>query len=281
MPKLPALTEPKFNVNGTSADIDRRVRGIVAEGLSVYRVKTEMLRDLRPDVIVTQSQCEVCAVSMSDVERAVSEWTGLRPTIISLAPSRMEDVWKDIESVGTALGVGDRGVQVASRLRDRYTAIGERAAKLSQRPSVAFVEWIDPLMTAGNWVPQLIETAGGRNLLGRTAQHSSTIEFEELERSDPDILILSPCGFTIERTTADMKLLERIPGWSRMRAVREGRVYVADGNQYFNRSGPRLVESAEILAEVIHPETFQFGHEGDGWRRPGSGKRRGQRGEER
>jgi iron complex transport system substrate-binding protein len=265
--KLPALTAPTFNVEGTSAEIDERVRDIVTRALSVYRVDAAMLAELRPDVIVTQSQCDVCAVSMSEVEAAVSRWTGARPTIVSLAPYRLGDVWKDIETVAIALGTTERGVELAERLKERCAAIERRATALATRPSVACIEWIEPLMGAGNWMPELVEMAGAANVFGLTGERSPYIAFEDLVRRDPDIVMLAPCGFAVERTMKELAPLERKPEWRAMKAVREARVFVADGNQYFNRSGPRLVESLEILAEIVHPETFRFGHEASAWRR--------------
>ncbi len=265
--RLPALTAPAFDVAGTSAEIDARVREMVGRALSVYRVDAAKLAELRPDVIVTQSQCDVCAVSMSEVEEAVSQWIGARPTIVSLAPRRLEDVWKDIETVATALGAPERGVELADRLKLRCAAIEKRASALSERPSVACIEWIEPLMGAGNWIPEMVAMAGGVNLFGKSGEHSPYVEFDDLARREPDIALLAPCGFPIERTMKEFARLQSKPAWAGMKAVREGRVFVADGNQYFNRSGPRLVESLEILTEVVHPEVFRFGHEGSAWRR--------------
>jgi iron complex transport system substrate-binding protein len=265
--RVAALTEPKFKPEGSSAEIDQRVRTIVAQSLSVYRVDADRLRELRPGVIVTQSQCEVCAVSIGDVERAVADWTGTRPTVVSLSPAALEDVLSDIERVAGVLGVKQRGCDLAVQLRTRMDAIAVRARSAASRPRVACVEWIEPLMAAGNWMPELVEMAGGVNLFGEAGKHSAWIKIDELVASDPDVILVAPCGFGIERTLADLPALAADPRWSRLRAVRERRVCVADGNQYFNRPGPRIVESLEILAEVTHPELFRFGHEGSGWRR--------------
>ncbi len=267
--KLPALTAPTFNVEGTSVEIDERVRDIVGRALSVYRIDAATLAEVRPDLIITQSQCDVCAVSMSEVEAAVSRWTGTRPTIVSLAPYRLADVWKDIETVATALGAAERGVELAGRLKQRCAAIEKCAAMLSERPGVACIEWIEPLMGAGNWMPEMVAMAGAFSVFGKSGEHSPYVAFEELARRDPDIVIIAPCGFAIERTMKEFALLQSKPAWAGMKAVRDGRVFVADGNQYFNRSGPRLVDSLEILAEIVHPEAFHFGHEGSAWRRIG------------
>lgn len=272
--RLPALTEAKFNPEGTSAEIDQRVKKIVADALSVYRVDAAMLRELRPDVIVTQSQCEVCAVSESDVEAAVAEWLGAgpkrpakRPMIVSLAPYGLDDVFADMQRVADALDAPARGVELVVTLRARLSAIAERARGAALRPGVATIEWIDPLMAAGNWMPTLIEMAGGSNLFGTAGEHSPWMKFEELAARDPDVILISPCGFNMDRAAKDLPVLTQLAGWPRLKAVRNRRVFMADGNQYFNRPGPRIAESLEILAEIVHPERFRFGHEGSGWRR--------------
>ena len=263
--RLPVCTAPKFPAEGTSYEIDERVKAILAEGLSVYRVDAERLRELRPDVILTQSQCEVCAVSLRDVEQAVCQWVDSRPTIVSLAPNALADVWADLERVAAALGVADRGDALVAELRRRMEAIATKARALPKRPTVAVVEWIEPLMAAGNWMPELVEMAGGRNLFGEAGKHSPWMELDELVASDPDWIVVTPCGFDIARARADLPALAKHAGWRELRAVREGRVAIGDGNQYFNRPGPRLVESLEILAEIIHPEEFDFGHRDKGW----------------
>jgi iron complex transport system substrate-binding protein len=263
--RLPACTAPKFPAEGTSYEIDERVKAILAEGLSVYRVDAEMLRDLKPDVILTQSQCEVCAVSLRDVERAVCDWVGSRPTIVSLEPNSLDDVLCDIGRVAEALGVADRGAVLRDDMRSRMNAVARKADALDARPSVAVVEWIEPLMAAGNWMPELVRMAGGRNLFGDAGRHSPWIAIEAVAAADPDWIVLTPCGFPIDRARTDVALLEEHDEWRSLRAVREGRVAIGDGNQFFNRPGPRLVESLEILAEIFHPEAFAFGHHGGGW----------------
>jgi iron complex transport system substrate-binding protein len=265
--RLPVCTEPKFKVEGTSREIDQRVKKILEEGLSVYRVHVDTLRDLRPDVIVTQTQCEVCAVSLRDVEQAVCSWVESRPRIVSLAPNALADVWADIERVADALGVPERGTRLVGQLRQRMAAIADKAPALPHRPTVACIEWIDPLMAAGNWMPELVEMAGGVNLFGAAGKHSPWMTWEQLCAKNPDVIVVLPCGFDMERSRRDLPVLTTKPEWPRLRAVQAGRVFLADGNQYFNRPGPRLVESLEIMAQLLHPATFHFGHEGTGWQR--------------
>ena len=265
--RLPALTEPKFKVEGTSAEIDERVKRIVGDALSVYRVDAARLRELKPDVIVTQSQCEVCAVSESEVESAVAEWLGERPRIVSLAPYALSDVFEDTVRVAAALGDRKRGEETVAKLRMRMDAIAERARSAKSRPTFACIEWIDPMMSAGNWMPELVEMAGGTNLFGKAGEHSPWMKFEELAAANPEVIMVSPCGFSMKRSREELPTLTGNLQWKELRAVRDGKVYLADGNQYFNRPGPRIVESLEILAEMLHPEIFKFGHEGSGWAR--------------
>jgi iron complex transport system substrate-binding protein len=262
---LPAITEPKIDVQASSAAIDREVKALVEEALSVYRVDAERLRDLTPDLVVTQTQCEVCAVSLSDVERALAEWTGNRPRVVSLEPNALEDVWADVGRVAAALGVPARGEELVAELRGRMDDVAARAAALPDRPRVACIEWIDPLMAAGNWMPELVAMAGGENLFGEPGKHSPWMSWEELVEADPDVLVVMPCGFDVQRSRAEMgPLLER-PEWGELRAVRAGRVAVADGVQYMNRPGPRVAESLEILAEILHPAAFGDRWRGTGW----------------
>jgi iron complex transport system substrate-binding protein len=266
--RLPVCTAPKFNTEGTSYQIDQRVKAILQEGLSVYRVDAERLRELGPDVIVTQSHCEVCAVSLRDVERAVCSWLGACPRLVSLAPDALADVWTGIGQVAEALDARERGAELIRSLQARMAAVTDRARTLAGRPAVACVEWIEPLMAAGNWMPELVEMAGGVNLFGAAGRHAPWLSWEELCARDPEVIVLLPCGFDIARTRQDLPLLADRPEWPRLRAVRAGRVFLTDGNQYFNRPGPRLAESVEILAELLHPGVFAFGHEGVGWQRP-------------
>jgi iron complex transport system substrate-binding protein len=266
--RLPVCTEPKFPIDGTSYQIDQRVKAILQEGLSVYRVKADLLRELEPDLILTQSQCEVCAVSLKDVEDAVCAFVGGRPRVVSLEPEGLDKVWLDLERVAEALGDPEGGEALVKSLRGRMGAIAERARELPvPRVRVACVEWIEPLMAAGNWMPELVEMAGGENLFGEAGRHSPWMCWEELLASDPDVVLVAPCGFGLDRTRREMSALTGRRDWKSLRAARLGRVYLADGNQYFNRPGPRLTESLEILAETLHPEVFPFGHEGRGWER--------------
>jgi iron complex transport system substrate-binding protein len=263
--RLPSCTEPKFDIHRASREIDRDVKALLRDALSVYRVDADRLAELAPDVIITQAQCEVCAVSLRDVERAVCSWLRACPALVSLVPNALADVWSDIENVAGALGLADRGADLIAGLRARIDAIAQQARSVRTRPRVACIEWIDPLMAAGNWVPELVELAGGENLFGLAGKHSPWMTFEQLCESEPDMIVILPCGFDIERSRKELAPLTNQERWPELRAVKNNRVYLADGNQYFNRPGPRIVESLEILAEICHPDRFNFGHRGKGW----------------
>jgi iron complex transport system substrate-binding protein len=258
---LPSLTRPKFKVEGSSRSIDQAVRSLVERGLAVYEVDADDLQKLKPAVILTQDQCEVCAVSLADVERAVCSWIGSTPHIVSLRPHTMSDVYTDIARVAAALAQPEAGENLVARVRARISAITAAVAD-RPKPRLAFIEWIDPPMSGGHWMPELIEAAGGVNLFGETGVSSPWITWDAVAAADPDVILVAPCGYDIAVTSREMGVLAGNATWEGLRAVREGAVYVADGNAYFNRPGPRLVESAEILAEILHPDVCDFGHRG-------------------
>jgi iron complex transport system substrate-binding protein len=263
--QLPILTESKFNPEGDSATIDTRVKTVLQEALSVYRVHADLLAELAPDMIVTQSQCEVCAVSFDEVQRVACDTLGTDAHIVSLEPNALSDVLADFQRVADALGAPERGAALVAHIRAGMAAISAETHNIPDKPTVALIEWLNPLMAAGNWMPELVEMAGGINLFGKAGEHSPWMQWEDLRGADPDVIVLLPCGFDIARTRSELDTVTRLEGWSELRAVRSGRVYITDGNAYFNRPGPRLLESLEILAEILNPETFQFGHQGTGW----------------
>lgn len=264
---LPQVSRPLFPVGPSSRAIDLAVKERLRRALSIYEVDAPLLQRLDPDVILTQTQCAVCAVTPDDVARAACELVGHTAQVVALEPNRLGDVWDDIRRVAEALGVPERGAALVDALRRRVLGVAAKAGALGARPAVAVVEWIEPLMSAGNWMPELVEIAGGTMLFGQAGVHSPALAWEDLVAANPDVLVVSPCGFAIERTLEELHLLTERPEWPGLAAVRQGRVHVADGNAYLHRPGPRLVESLEILVEICHPETFRFGHEGRGWRR--------------
>ncbi|HEV8038892.1 MAG TPA: cobalamin-binding protein [Bryobacteraceae bacterium] len=264
---LPVCTTPSFPVNGDSAEIDAQVKQRLASALSVYEVFENVLEQLQPTHIITQTQCRVCAVTPEDVERALARSISSRPKLIALEPNALDDIWKDINRVAFACGVADKGEDVVTTLRHQMLQISTRAGSAGRRPRVACIEWHEPLMAAGNWVPELVELANGENLFGKAGLHSPWMNWGELVASDPDVIISMPCGFDLGRTRQEMYWLTDRPEWRELRAVRSGEVYLADGNQYLNRPGPRIVESLEILAEILHPAQFEPKIEGVGWER--------------
>ena len=276
--ELPSVTVPKIEIGVASIEIDRQVKNALrskdaVEALGVYDVKLDVLRELEPTHIVTQTQCEVCAVSLRDVEEAVSKIVGFEPTIVALQPNALDDVWGDIMRVATSFGAHQRGDTLVRGLQSRMNEIVRKVDDLDITPTVALIEWVDPMMAGGNWMPTLVEMAGGKPLFGKAGLHSPWMNFDELREADPDVIVIAPCGFGIERTLEDVPILEAKAGWDSLSAVENGRVFVADGNQYFNRPGPRLAETLEILAELIHPDEFDFGHAEIGWQRIASTSR--------
>lgn len=263
--RLPACSEPKIDVHGSSREIDDRVKDVLRQAVSVYRVHTEVLDSLRPTHIITQTQCEVCAVSLKDVEAAVCDLVSSRPQIVSLEPMCLADVWTDIERVATALDASERGATLIAALQARLESLRSSTRELATQPTIACIEWIEPLMCAGNWVPELVEIAGGHDVLGTAGAHSPYMTWDDLLAADPDVIAVMPCGFDMDRARSEMPVLTADPRWRSLRAVQNGRVFITDGNQYFNRPGPRLAESAEILAELLHPEQFDFGFQNRGW----------------
>jgi iron complex transport system substrate-binding protein len=266
---LPVCTSPKFAISGNSREIDTLVKETLQTALSVYEVDEELLEQLQPTLIVTQSQCDVCAVSLRDVEAALSHNLTCHPQIVSLQPNALADIWNDILRVASALSVAVTGEQLVEKLNHYLNATSVRALASPQRPTVACLEWIEPLMAGGNWVPELVEMAGGTNLFGVAGKHSPWLEWNELCRHDPDCIVVMPCGFDLDRTGREMYWLTQRREWESLRAVKGGQVYLTDGNQYFNRPGPRVVESLQILTEILHPELFPPELEGKGWKKFG------------
>ena len=265
---LPVLTSPRFLPGAASGAIDRQVRELALaarseDALGVYAIDMDLLQELAPTHIVTQTQCEVCAVSLRDVERAVEQLTGFDTKLIPLAPNSLSDIFDDMTRTADALGIAERGTALVSELQRQ---IAQVPATLNS-PRVAVVEWADPLMTAGHWTMELIVRAGGVPVIGEPSGPSLHFEMSDLAEADPDVIIIAPCGYDLERTREDAKLLHERENWRQLRAVREDRIALIDGNQYVNRPGPRVVETLEIIAEIINPDVNGHRHEGIGWER--------------
>jgi iron complex transport system substrate-binding protein len=254
---LPALTRARLKPVTTSRDIDTEVRAILQDALAVYEIELDRLATARPELIVTQDLCDVCAVSLDDVRAAVAKLAQRDDIrIVNLHPMRLGDVWDDIARVAAALARPETGAHVVGDLRARVADIQARSAVRDGRPRVLSIEWIDPVMIGGMWMPELIALAGGTALVTKPADHAPTLTREALAALAPNVVLVKPCGFSLGRTLDELETLRAALPWNEWAAVRAGRVYVADGNAYFNRPGPRLVESLEILAACVHPETF-------------------------
>lgn len=264
---LPVCTTPRFNVEGDSREIDQRVKATLASAESVYQVFDDVLEQLRPTHIVTQTQCQVCAVSLGDVERALGARFSTRPRVVALEPNSLADIRADVLRLAEACGVEERGRELVESMEARMKEIARRARATGRRPRVAAIEWQEPLMAAGNWVPELIDMLGAENLFGQSGAHSPWMQWEELKAADADAIVCLPCGYDLKKARAEMHWLTGREDWGGLRAVREGRVFVADGNQYLNRPGPRVVESLQILAEILYPEAFAPSLEGPAWER--------------
>ena len=259
--QLPVCTEANFPDGLSSADIDIKVKEILADALSVYTVKREQIRTHAPDVVVTQAQCEVCAVSLKDVEEALENYLDKQAQIISLQPNSLDDIFNDIVTVANALNVSAAGAELLESLQERVDIIKHKLKFIDSKPTVACIE----IGRAHIRTPGLVNIAGGTPVLAQDGKHSPYIEWDEILQQDPEIIVVMPCGFSIERTMREINLLLDRPGFALLKAVKNDRFYIADGNQYFNRPGPRIVDSIEILAEIIRPKQFIFGYEGEGW----------------
>jgi len=261
------LTSPKINVEGTSSEINKQINTILENSLSVYKVDIQKLKELDPDFIITQAHCEVCAVSFSEVKNIVNKYFNRKTKIISLEPNTLNDVFDDIKRVAKGLNIeNESNNKLIENLKIRLKKIKNLSAIQKQKPSVACIEWIDPLMIAANWIPEMVEIAGGANILGKSGVNSHWIKFEEIIDQNPEIIIFIPCGFNIEKTKKELdNYIKKNNNMRSLKAYQNHKLFVADGNQFFNRPGPRLIESLEIFAEIIHPNIFDFKHKGIGW----------------
>jgi len=263
--QLPVCSEANFPDDLSSNEIDVKVKEILADALSVYTVKREVIKALAPDIVITQAQCEVCAVSLEDVEKALDNYLDKQTHIVSVQPHKLDDIFTDIATIATALEVETAGEILLEDLHERVDIIRHKLKFVDSRPTVACIEWLEPLMVSGNWIPEVVSTAGGKSLLAETGKHSPFVKWDDILLADPEIIVVMPCGFSIERTMREISLLFNLPQFSDTRAAKNNRIYIADGNQYFNRPGPRIVDSIEIMAEIIHPKLFSFGYDGNGW----------------
>lgn len=257
--KLPRVTATRIPPGLSSEQIDTRVREHLNESAALYSLNMAVLEQLHPDLIVTQALCDVCAVAASEVDAAACVLPG-QPRVVNLEPMSLQDVFDTIVALGTTTGRPQIAQQVVTGLQKRVNEIREPAELIPsrQRPRVGFLEWIDPLFNAGHWTPELIAMAGGIDCFGNLNQPSTTQSPQRLVEANPDVLFVALCGFEPERTVQDLQLLSRIEGWGQLNCVRKRQLYYTDGNAYFSRPGPRLVDSLEILAHCLHPTRFRL-----------------------
>jgi len=262
---LPVLTKARLSTEVTSIEINQRVTDLLQRGLSVYDVDAFLLKSLSPEIIVTQAQCEACAVSLDQVQDIVSNWTLTQTEIISLEPNTLNEVWLGFDIIAKTMDAPESSSILKSEINERFKLLKDKLKGTDQKPTVLCIEWIEPIMIAANWVPELVGLAGGKNVMSVSGTDSNFCSWDEIKKTNPEIIIMMPCGFGIKRTLEDIHYLQNRKGWQELKAVKENKVFVVDGNQYFNRPGPRLVDSAEILAEVIHPEYFERKYPEDAW----------------
>ena len=252
---LPKVTHTLIPTDASSAEIDALVRDKLGAQSALYTLDMEMMERLHPDLIVTQALCDVCAVAEREVRAAACALPGA-PEVLNLEPETLEEVLHCVQLVGDRTGIPDRAREVVRALRARVDAVIAAVRTARTRPRVALLEWLDPPFSTGHWNPELIRLAGGVDGLGREGQKSVRLEWAQVTGWSPEVILISCCGFTAERTLEELHVLERVHGWEDLPAVRDGRVFITDGASYFSRPGPRLVDSLELLAHVIHPDLF-------------------------
>jgi len=254
--RRPRVTRcPVHNAGLTSREMDEWVRRALRENGTIYSIDEPLLRSLRPDVILTQKLCDVCAVGYDTVARLAETLSG-PPQVVNLEPSSLSDIFGDIQRVAKVCDVSDRANEVITQLSDRIKAVRSRANRIAHRPRCFLMEWVDPPFCSGHWGPELVEIAGGYDPLGRKQQPSVQIEWQQVLDARPEFIVLALCGYGINRARSDYEILRRFPDFDSLPAARQGQIYLVDASAYFARPGPRIVDSAEILAGILHPEEF-------------------------
>ena len=253
---LPICTTARLNITRSSGEIDQDVMTLLQQALSIYNIELETLQKLQPTHIVTQDQCDVCAVNFATVTEAISQLTNSKPQVISLQPNLLKEVFADIERVAKTFDIDPQSV--LAKLKQRIQEITTKTENIDPKPTVVALEWTEPLMGGGNWIPELVEIAGGRILLSSKGEHSPYITWENLIAANPEVIVIMPCGFDLERTEKEAQILRNHSDWKNLKAVKNGQVFIVDGNAYFNRPSQRLVDSTEILAEILHPSLFNY-----------------------
>ena len=263
--KIKKLTSPKINIDGTSGEIHNQITRIIQNSLSVYKVDVGELKKLNPDVVITQAHCEVCAVSFSEVEKIIASFMNKKTKIISLQPNTLDDVFNDIYRVAKGLNIDEITTKnLIKPLEERVKNIQIKSLN-QKKKTIACIEWIDPLMAAGNWIPEMVKISGGEDVFGKSGKDSHWIKFDEIQGYNPEIIIFLPCGYNIKKTKNEVDSLLKNEKWQNLKAFKNKQIFIVDGNQFFNRPGPRLVESLEIFAEIIHPNIYEYNHKNFNW----------------
>lgn len=254
--KKPVVMRSVFDTTKmNNKEIDSSVLTTLTNGNSLYEIDDQLLKSLKPDLVITQELCEVCATPLKDISKSIASLEP-KPSVISLTPHKLEDVLDDIMRVGRATGRVEKAETVVKELQRRIDKVRKKCESLKDKPSVLCLEWMDPLYCSGHWMPELVTYAGGQEVLGKIGEQSTVVSWEEVVTADPVYLFVTVCGYTVERTCQEIECLTMRSGWDSLRAVREGRVFVLDGGSYYSRSGPRLVDGLEIMAYLLHPELF-------------------------
>ena len=250
---LPKVTRSYIPATASSREIDALVRERMQTERALYSLEMHVLTELRPELIVTQALCDVCAVAEREVCEAVCKLPG-PPQVINLEPTNLDEVFDGLRVLGDAANCAPRAEEEFTKLKQRVAAVAERSKQIAELPRVVVLEWIDPPFSSGHWTPELVRLAGGREMVGIAGERSKTIRWDQIVAAAPAVMIIACCGFDIERTKQDLPILRAYPGWSALPCVKSERVYLVDGAAYFSRPGPRLVDSLEILAHALHPE---------------------------
>ncbi len=253
--KKPVVMRSVFDTTKmTSKEIDDSVLSFVTKGKSIYEIDEELLKSLEPDLIITQELCEVCATPLREVSKIIGELKP-KPEVLSLTPHNLEDVLEDVLRVGRATDKLARAKEIVLEFQRRIDAVRERCSA-AKKPSVFCLEWMDPIYCSGHWMPELVSYAGGVEVLGRYAEPSTTVSWEQVLQKDPAVIFVTVCGYDVERTLGEISALTDRKGWNALKAVKNGSAYVLDSPSYYSRSGPRLVDGLEIMAYLLHPELF-------------------------
>ena len=249
--KLPKLTRSNIKIKQSSLNIDKDIKKILNYGLSVYEVNSDLLKKLNPDFILTQSQCSVCAVSYNDVSKSLRKWLGEKPKLIDLKPNNFNDVLMDIQKTGESLDVADQAIRLINKIKKEILWIKEKLRNEKVK-KILCIEWLDPLMVAGNWIPDLLSFSKGQSIIGESGKHSPFIKLENINEKDFDYIIIMPCGYDIFKTKCELEKFNYLF----MKVFKHKKKFIVDGNKYFNRPSTSLLESIKILCEIIHPNIF-------------------------